>query len=190
VPSDGNLSAWRTLLAGGIAGCISWASIFPLGKSRLNPVDVGLELNAPTADVIKTRVQSQPLLGSVLSSAIAPTLAVSPPVSPQQRSIVSPEPSSKVVGSALSRSYTSSSTTSTVSTAPVTTPAESTPLLSAQQQSCRRSTRQLTLSAYREGGTTVFFRGLGICSVRAFVVNAVQWAVYEWAMEALVKRQW
>jgi solute carrier family 25 carnitine/acylcarnitine transporter 20/29 len=39
--------------------------------------------------------------------------------------------------------------------------------------------------AYREEGWRVFFRGLGVCSVRAFVVNAVQWAVYEWIMTEL-----
>ncbi|KAL2104539.1 hypothetical protein VUR80DRAFT_10352 [Thermomyces stellatus] len=39
--------------------------------------------------------------------------------------------------------------------------------------------------AYQEGGMSVFFRGLTICSVRAFIVNAVQWAVYEWMMHKL-----
>lgn len=39
--------------------------------------------------------------------------------------------------------------------------------------------------AYREGGSRVFFRGLTVCSVRAFIVNAVQWAVYEWIMTEL-----
>ncbi|KAF2147145.1 uncharacterized protein K452DRAFT_261378 [Aplosporella prunicola CBS 121167] len=40
----------------------------------------------------------------------------------------------------------------------------------------------ITRRAYRTEGLSVFFRGLGICSVRAFIVNAVQWAVYEWMM--------
>jgi solute carrier family 25 carnitine/acylcarnitine transporter 20/29 len=35
---------------------------------------------------------------------------------------------------------------------------------------------------FREGGVSIFFRGLTVCSIRAFVVNAVQWAVYEWVM--------
>lgn len=39
--------------------------------------------------------------------------------------------------------------------------------------------------AYREGGLRVFFRGLAVCSVRAFIVNAVQWATYEWIMTEL-----
>jgi solute carrier family 25 carnitine/acylcarnitine transporter 20/29 len=38
---------------------------------------------------------------------------------------------------------------------------------------------------YREGGPRAFFRGLAVCSVRAFIVNAVQWAVYEWIMMEL-----
>lgn len=38
---------------------------------------------------------------------------------------------------------------------------------------------------YRNEGIAPFFRGLGICSVRAFIVNAVQWAVYEWMMKVL-----
>jgi solute carrier family 25 carnitine/acylcarnitine transporter 20/29 len=36
---------------------------------------------------------------------------------------------------------------------------------------------------YRNEGAGVFFRGLGVCSVRAFIVNAAQWAVYEWIMK-------
>jgi solute carrier family 25 carnitine/acylcarnitine transporter 20/29 len=33
---------------------------------------------------------------------------------------------------------------------------------------------EIAKQAYREGGIRVFFRGLGVCSVRAFIVNAVQ----------------
>lgn len=96
--------AAKVLFCGGLAGVVTWASIFPL-------------------DVIKTRVQAQtfdtattPLLGSSLSS---------------QR---------------------------------------------------RLGALEIARDAYREGGTRVFFRGLTVCSVRAFFVNAVQWAVYEWIM--------
>ncbi|KAK0724829.1 mitochondrial carrier domain-containing protein [Lasiosphaeris hirsuta] len=35
---------------------------------------------------------------------------------------------------------------------------------------------------YAQGGIRPFFRGLAVCSVRAFIVNAAQWAVYEWIM--------
>ena len=40
-------------------------------------------------------------------------------------------------------------------------------------------------ATYAEGGLRPFFRGLTVCSVRAFVVNAVQWAVYEAIMDGL-----
>ncbi|CAK7209829.1 hypothetical protein SCUCBS95973_000574 [Sporothrix curviconia] len=56
---------------------------------------------------------------------------------------------------------------------------------SSSPQPRRLSTLETTRIAYREGGMSVFFRGLGVCSARAFVVNAVQWAVYEWIMREL-----
>ncbi len=57
-----------------------------------------------------------------------------------------------------------------------------TPLLSARRIGAIETARQ----AYREGGLGVFFRGLTVCSIRAFIVNAVQWSVYEWVMHELV----
>ncbi|CAK7270363.1 hypothetical protein SEPCBS57363_004066 [Sporothrix epigloea] len=107
-------SATATLMCGGLAGVVTWASIFPL-------------------DVIKTRVQAQAQLPPLPSPASVPLLS---------RSIAS-------------------------------------------AQSRRLSTLDITRIAYREGGMSVFFRGLGVCSARAFVVNAVQWAVYEWIMREL-----
>ncbi|KAI1090559.1 solute carrier family 25 member 45 [Rostrohypoxylon terebratum] len=96
--------AAKVLLCGGLAGVVTWASIFPL-------------------DVIKTRVQAQ------------------------------------------------------------TFGAETTSLLGSSHLGQRRlGAIEIARDAYREGGTRVFFRGLTICSVRAFFVNAVQWAVYEWIM--------
>ncbi|KAK2757713.1 hypothetical protein FQN54_004682 [Arachnomyces sp. PD_36] len=44
---------------------------------------------------------------------------------------------------------------------------------------------EIAREAYRAEGLRVFYRGLGICSLRAFIVNAVQWATYEWIMKAL-----
>ncbi|CAM1503737.1 Fc.00g013280.m01.CDS01 [Cosmosporella sp. VM-42] len=102
--------AAKVLLCGGLAGIVTWASIFPL-------------------DVIKTRVQTQPW-----------------------------EPRS-----------------------------ETSPLLSRQDASHlkRAGVVQIAREAYREGGMGVFFRGLTVCSARAFIVNAVQWAVYEWTMHEM-----
>ncbi|KAH8668457.1 solute carrier family 25 member 45 [Xylariales sp. PMI_506] len=100
-------NAIKVLLCGGLAGVVTWASIFPL-------------------DVIKTRVQAQTLA----------TEAV-----PLTASLASPHR--------------------------------------------RLGAVEIARHAYREGGMGVFFRGLTICSVRAFAVNAIQWAVYEWMMHEL-----
>lgn len=103
----------KVLLCGGLAGIVTWASIFPL-------------------DVIKTRVQAQ-VLG-------ASTIAV-------------------VTG-------------------------ETSPLLRSPAPR-RLGAIEIARETYREGGLRVFFRGLAVCSVRAFIVNAVQWATYEWIMMEL-----
>ncbi|KAF1848603.1 mitochondrial carrier protein-like protein [Cucurbitaria berberidis CBS 394.84] len=108
-------TAMKVLLCGGLAGVITWASIFPL-------------------DVIKTRVQTQ----------------------------------------ALHTAYRGEG--------------EAMALLQPGTQTKRLSSLEVARQAYRTEGTAVFFRGLGICSVRAFVVNAVQWAVYEWMMRLLQKQ--
>lgn len=100
----------KVLLCGGLAGVVTWVSIFPL-------------------DVIKTRMQAQ---------AYSPGAAVH---------------------------------------------GERTPLIGASGR--RMGTIQIAKEAYQEGGSRVFFRGLSVCSVRAFFVNAVQWATYEWIMSEL-----
>lgn len=107
--------AARVLLCGGLAGIITWASIFPL-------------------DVIKTRVQTQ------------------------------------------LQTQTQQGTNS-----------ERTPLLGGARPPEPRSPGawEVARETYRQGGLRPFFRGLGVCSVRAFFVNAVQWAVYEWIMNEL-----
>ena len=103
--SEFSTEAAKVLLCGGLAGIVTWASIFPL-------------------DVIKTRVQTQ-----VFESAT-----------------------------------------------------EGRPLLTGSQADRRLGAIDIAREAYREGGIKVFFRGLAVCSIRAFIVNAVQWAVYEWIM--------
>jgi solute carrier family 25 carnitine/acylcarnitine transporter 20/29 len=102
----------KVLLCGGLAGVVTWASIFPL-------------------DVIKTRVQTQ---------VLGPSLHID-----GETGALLPDPTTRG----------------------------------------RLGTLQIARDAYRTEGLSVFFRGLGICSVRAFVVNAVQWAVYEWMMRLL-----
>ncbi|CAG7977029.1 unnamed protein product [Penicillium nalgiovense] len=46
------------------------------------------------------------------------------------------------------------------------------------------SSFQIAKDTYRAEGIKAFYRGLGVCSVRAFIVNAVQWAAYEWLMKS------
>lgn len=99
---DTSHSPSRVLLCGGLAGIVTWASIFPL-------------------DVIKTRLQTQ-------------------------------------------------------SWGP-----EGPPLRRAK----RLGALAVARDAFRQGGLPIFFRGIAVCNIRAFVVNAVQWAVYEWAMREM-----
>ncbi|KAJ1325627.1 solute carrier family 25 (mitochondrial carnitine/acylcarnitine transporter) member 20/29 [Microdochium nivale] len=111
VDSPKEIPSWsqeaaKVLLCGGLAGVVTWMSVFPL-------------------DVIKTRMQTQ------IESATIPLLG---------------------------SSVLSSSRLGAVDTA---------------------------RKAYAEAGWRVFFRGLTICSIRAFVVNAIQWAVYESVMAKL-----
>lgn len=134
-------AALKVLLCGGIAGIVTWASIFPL-------------------DVIKTRVQTQHagLLPSVPRPATGQVIADIRP-SPE-RAYLLPRPSS---------------------------PSSSTSQTTVMEK--RLGAWQMTKHLYRTEGLPVFFRGLGICSVRAFIVNAVQWAVYEWMMQLMMGKK-
>ena len=111
-------TAMKVLLCGGLAGVVTWASIFPL-------------------DVIKTRVQTQLLHPSANVEA--------------ERHALLPH----VQGT------------------------DHTP------NKLRLGAFAIARNAYQTEGPSVFFKGLGICSIRAFVVNAVQWAVYEWMVHIL-----
>ncbi|KAK3984931.1 mitochondrial carrier domain-containing protein [Cladorrhinum sp. PSN332] len=103
----------KTLVCGGLAGILTWASIFPL-------------------DVVKTRVQGQVLEVHVGSRG------------------------------------------------------EQEGLLGRGEARVRvKGAWEVMRVTWREEGIRPFWRGLGICSLRAFVVNAVQWGVYEWIMAEL-----
>lgn len=110
--SPKEMSSWsqeatKVLLCGGLAGVVTWVSVFPL-------------------DVIKTRMQTQ-----IIEPAATPLLGSSALPSPRLGAV------------------------------------------------------DTARKAYAEAGWRVFFRGLTICSIRAFVVNAIQWAVYESVMVKL-----
>ncbi|CAK1366869.1 Mitochondrial substrate carrier family protein G [Cercospora beticola] len=110
--------ALKVLLCGGLAGVVTWASIFPL-------------------DVVKTRVQTWDLVPTRSSTgAEAPLLGNAA------------RPSKAIV-------------------------------------TARPATWSIAKSLYHTEGASAFFRGLGVCSARAFIVNAAQWAVYEWMMRVL-----
>ena len=93
-------AALKILLCGGIAGIVTWGSVFPL-------------------DVIKTRLQAQTMHENPLLGA-----------SNENRSLLQP----------------------------------------------RRTMNsfQIAQETYRAEGLKAFYRGLGVCSIRAFIVNAVQ----------------
>lgn len=97
-------AALKVLLCGGIAGVVTWGSVFPL-------------------DMVKTRLQAQ-----------------------------------------------------TIHHSPIGTAAEGQSLLQPQRRTM--STMQIAQEIYRAEGVAAFYRGLGICSIRAFIVNAVQVGLY------------
>ncbi|KAJ5679793.1 hypothetical protein N7462_008037 [Penicillium macrosclerotiorum] len=105
-------AGFKILLCGGIAGIVTWGSIFPL-------------------DMIKTRLQAQTMHDHSFA---------------------------RISG-------------------------ENQTLLRHPQRAM--NTIQITQEVYRTEGMGAFYRGVGICSVRAFIVNAVQWAAYEWLMKSL-----
>jgi solute carrier family 25 carnitine/acylcarnitine transporter 20/29 len=127
------MEAARVLLCGGLAGIITWASIFPL-------------------DVVKTRVQTQVMGGGGSGGALgerAPLLG----------------------GAGADGASAGGASAGGAS--------------GAGNGGRPLGAWEVARQTYREGGVRPFFRGLGVCSVRAFIVNAVQWAVYEWVMTEL-----
>jgi solute carrier family 25 (mitochondrial carnitine/acylcarnitine transporter), member 20/29 len=52
------------------------------------------------------------------------------------------------------------------------------------QPTARKAAWKITTDMYRDHGLRPFFRGLTVCCIRAFIVNAAQWAVYEWSMRS------
>lgn len=94
-------AALKVLLCGGIAGIVTWGSVFPL-------------------DMIKTRLQAQPMHNDTMTAAAA-----------EQQGLLQP-----------------------------------------QRQ--KLNSFQMARAVYHAEGLQAFYRGLGVCSIRAFIVNAVQ----------------
>ncbi|KAL4994976.1 mitochondrial carrier domain-containing protein [Aspergillus recurvatus] len=68
--------------------------------------------------------------------------------------------------------------------------AETRPLLQAQPKKQTLGSFALAREMYRTEGFKAFYRGLGVCSLRAFIVNAAQWATYEWLMRYFQNPTW
>lgn len=66
---------------------------------------------------------------------------------------------------------------------------ESRPLIGSIAERQRAGAWEVAKEGWRQQGTRFFFRGFSVCCARAFVVNAVQWAVYEWMMAELGQRR-
>jgi solute carrier family 25 carnitine/acylcarnitine transporter 20/29 len=83
----------------------------------------------------------------------------------------------------------------------IETPAEARPLLQSSTRSLSHGAFAMARHIYQTEGLKPFYRGLGVCSLRAFIVNAAQvcpprcsesssnsnanpqWATYEWLMK-------
>ncbi|KAI0520869.1 mitochondrial carrier [Xylaria bambusicola] len=96
--------ALKVILCGGIAGIVTWASVYPL-------------------DVVKTRLQVEDMMSSLHGTTFR-----------------------------------------------------------------RKGAIQITRELYSTEGSRAFFRGLAVCSKRAFIVNAVQWPAYKWTMAWLSQK--
>ncbi|KAL4776511.1 mitochondrial carrier domain-containing protein [Aspergillus nidulans var. acristatus] len=68
--------------------------------------------------------------------------------------------------------------------------AEARPLLQAQTNKQPLGSFDLARVMYRAEGFKAFYRGIGVCSLRAFIVNAAQWATYEWLMRCFQDPTW
>ena len=143
-PGDDDESGakWKVLLYGGIAGVITWASIFPL-------------------DVVKTRVQTQeyPYTAAVVAPSSSSSSSASSLLGEESRALLGLR-RDRDGGTNLRHEVD-------------------------KTIDRRRGAIAIACQAYREQGFAVFFRGLGLCTVRGFVVSAVQFFVYEWVMELL-----
>ncbi|KPI43919.1 Mitochondrial carnitine carrier [Cyphellophora attinorum] len=108
------LKGWEVVVAGGVAGVVTWASVYPL-------------------DVVKTRVQCWVPSGNVGS--------------------------------------------------------EREGLLGGTGREKPPRTWEVVKEVWKEAGIRGFYRGIGVCSLRAFVVNAVQWYAYEGIMGWMGEKQ-
>lgn len=153
--------AMKVLLCGGIAGVVTWGSIFPL-------------------DMVKTRVQTQFLMAGSSSSLSSPSSSshTTSPISPPPHHLPTSPLPSPTLRTPLLNPLPQNTTITTTTT-------KTTPSILKTKTHNPLGAWQITKLAYRTEGVSAFWRGFGVCCTRAFIVNAVQWATYEWIMRAL-----
>ncbi|CDH49381.1 mitochondrial carrier protein [Lichtheimia corymbifera JMRC:FSU:9682] len=172
--SSDSSNAWKLLVAGGMAGAVSWSSIYPL-------------------DVIKSRLQMQ-----VVSSSSSSSSSSSLPSAAANRAMpsIANVAESTIHQSRLVRQYHGSQATtqngsvtqSTGSSINNTAQLSEAALLTGRSERPYTSIKDCIIRSYRAEGPSVFFRGLLPTIVRGFPVNAVTFYVYEVVMEMLSSR--
>lgn len=148
-------NAWKLLLAGGMAGAVSWTSIYPL-------------------DVVKSRLQMQVVderTSSVITTCPARSSEIVSKAHPSITLCTERQYHHDVPSTAASRSANHNETA--LLNARVGNPPH------------YASIKDCIVRSYRADGPGVFFRGLGPTIIRGFPVNAVTFWVYEVVLDLL-----
>ncbi|KAI7880548.1 mitochondrial carrier [Lichtheimia hyalospora FSU 10163] len=167
--SSDSSNAWKLLVAGGMAGAVSWSSIYPV-------------------DVIKSRLQMQVVSSSSSSSLL-------PSSTNRARPSLVNVAESTVPQSRLVRQYHGSQATTQNGSVIQSTGSNNTAqlsearLLTGRSEPPYTSIKDCIIRSYRAEGASVFFRGLVPTIVRGFPVNAVTFYVYEVVMEMLSRNE-
>lgn len=167
--SSDTSNAWKLLVAGGMAGAISWSSIYPL-------------------DVIKSRLQMQVVSPSSSSSIPSSANRMTPSLINDAESTI---PQSRLVRQYRTYQTTTSQNSSvTQLTGSINTAALSeTEMLTGRPERPYTSIKDCIIRSYRAEGASVFFRGLIPTIIRGFPVNSVTFYVYEVVMEVLSRNE-
>lgn len=167
--SSDSSNAWKLLVAGGMAGAVSWSSIYPI-------------------DVIKSRLQMQVVSSSSSSSSSLSSSSATNRAMPSIANVTE----STIHQSRLVRQYHGSQATTqngsvTQSTGSINNTAQlsEAALLTGRSERPYTSIKDCIIRSYRAEGPSVFVRGLLPTIVRGFPVNAVTFYVYEVVMEML-----
>ncbi|KAF7730835.1 hypothetical protein EC973_001353 [Apophysomyces ossiformis] len=153
----GSGNAWKLLLAGGLAGAVSWTSIYPI-------------------DVVKSRLQMQ----------VQPRQQ-QPRFQQERAAVPHPAHSYSILNGSrnISSSSSSSSGSSSRNSSAMSSFPERSALLSGRIDQPYTSIKDCVIRSYKTEGLGVFFRGLWPTILRGFPVNAVTFYVYEIVLNML-----